>query len=127
MYVVVYWWRVKPGKEAQFREAWRRGTREISRIYGGLGSRLHRAPDGRFVAIAEWPDRDTWQRAYDARMVYEDKEARAMFVDAIAEVPPGNEPVFTLELLDDLLARSGALDEVGKDDGGGSTARGNPP
>jgi len=41
MYVVVYWWRVKPGKEEQFRDAWRRGTREIARIYGGLGSRLH--------------------------------------------------------------------------------------
>ncbi len=112
MYVVVYWWRVKAGKEEQFRDAWRRGTRQIARLYGGLGSRLHRAPDGRFVAIAEWPDRETWQRAYDARMVYEDKEARALFVDAIAETPPGNEPVFTLELLDDLLARSGALDEA---------------
>lgn len=109
MFVAVYWWRVKPGKEDQFREAWRRGTREIARIHGGLGSRLHREVDGRFVAIAEWPDRATWQRAFDARMVYEDKEARAMFVDAIAETPPGNKPVFTMEVSDDLLTRSGGL------------------
>ncbi|MBT0963675.1 antibiotic biosynthesis monooxygenase family protein [Denitromonas iodatirespirans] len=109
MYVVVYWWRVKPGKEAQFREAWRRGTRQIARIYGGLGSRLHQERDGRFVAIAEWPDEATWQRAFDARMVYDDKEARAMFVDAIAETPPDNKPVFTMTVTDDLLSRSGAL------------------
>lgn len=76
MFVVVYWWRVKPGKEGQSRDAWRRGTREIARIYGGLGSRLHREAD--FVAIAEWPE--------------------------------GNKPVFTMELTDDLLARSGRLD-----------------
>lgn len=110
MFVVVYWWRVKPGKEEQFRDAWRRGTREIARIYGGLGSRLHREADGRFVAIAEWPDRETWQRAYAAKMVYEDREARALFVDAIAELPEGNKPVFTMELTDDLLARSGGLE-----------------
>ena len=50
MFVAVYWWRVHPGKEAQFRGAWRRGTEHIGRIYGGLGSRLHREADGRFVA-----------------------------------------------------------------------------
>jgi quinol monooxygenase YgiN len=109
MFVVVYWWRVKPGKEEQFREAWRRGTREIAAIYGGLGSRLHREQDGRFVAIAEWPDHETWQRAFDARMVYPDKDARAMFVDAIAETPPGNRPAFTMEVTDDVLARTGSL------------------
>lgn len=61
------------------------------------------------MAIAEWPDRETWKRAFDARMVYEDKEARANFVDAIAETPPGNKPAFTLEVTDDLLARTGGL------------------
>lgn len=109
MFVVVYWWRVKPGKEDQFREAWRRGTRQIAQIYGGLGSRLHQEQDGRFVAMAEWPDQATWQRAIEAKMVYPDKDARALFVDAIAEVPPGNKPAFTMEVTDDLLASSGGL------------------
>ena len=85
MFVVVYWWRVKAGKEEQFREAWRRGTLEIARIYGSLGSRLHRERDGRFIGVAEWPDRETWQRAADVKMIYDDKEARRMFVDAIAD------------------------------------------
>lgn len=114
MFVVVYWWRVKPGKEAQFRDAWRRGTREIARIYGGWGSRLHREADGRFVAMAEWPDRAAWERAYDAGMVYDDKEARALFVDAVESVPPGNLPVFAMEVTDDLLGLGGSSGASGR-------------
>ena len=70
MFVAVYWWRVHPGKEAQFREAWRRGTVLITRIYGSYGSRLHQDNDGRFVGYAEWPDEATWRKAFEARMVY---------------------------------------------------------
>ena len=66
MFVAVYWWRVHPGKEEQFRAAWRRGTEHITRIYGSHGSRLHRERDGRFVAYAEWPDEASWQRAFDS-------------------------------------------------------------
>ncbi len=107
MFVAVYWWRVHPGKEEQFRAAWRRGTEHITRIYGSHGSRLHRDRDGRFVGYAEWPDEATWQRAFDARMVYDDPETRAAFVDAIAETPPGNKPVFTMHVTDDLLTLRG--------------------
>ena len=103
MFVAVYWWRVHPGKEAQFREAWRRGTAAITRIYASYGSRLHRDQDGRFVGYAVWPDEETWRRAFEARMVYDDPEARAMFVDAVAEMPPGGRPVFAMTITDDLL------------------------
>lgn len=109
MYVVAYAWRVKPGKEEQFRDAWRRGTREIARIYGGLGSRLHRERDGRFIGVAEWPDYATWKRAFDARMVYEDREARALFLDALADDGAAPEPLLGMEVTDDLLERSGGL------------------
>lgn len=111
MFVAVYWWRVHPGKEAQFREAWRRGTAAITRIYGSCGSRLHQDRDGRFVGYAEWPDEAAWQKAFDAKMVYDDPEARAMFVDAIAETPPGNAPVFTMTVTDDLLLRNPNLSD----------------
>jgi quinol monooxygenase YgiN len=106
MFVAVYWWRVKPGKEAQFRAAWRRGTELIRKRYGSLGSRLHQDRDGRFVGYAEWPDEATWQKAFDAKMVYDEPETRAAFVDAIAETPPGNAPVFTMHVTDDLLDRT---------------------
>jgi hypothetical protein len=103
MFVAVYWWRVHPGKEEQFVEAWTRGTDLIREIYGSYGSRLHRDADGRFVGYAEWPDRATWQRAFDRKMVYDDPEIRAAFVDAVAEVPPDADPIFTMEVVSDRL------------------------
>ena len=107
MFVAVYWWRVHPGKEEQFREAWRRGTERITAIYGSHGSRLHRDRDGRFVGYAVWPDEATWQAAFARKMVYDDPEARRMFIDAVAEAPPNGEPVFAMTVTDDLLAGRG--------------------
>jgi heme-degrading monooxygenase HmoA len=103
MFVAAYWWKVHPGKEAQFRAAWRRGTTLIQAKYGSLGSRLHRDDQGRFIGVAEWPDRATWRAAFDARMVYDEPETRAAFVDAIADT--AREPMLLMEVTDDLLGR----------------------
>lgn len=106
MFVAVYWWRVHPGKEEQFCKAWHRGTELITEIYGSYGSRLHRDRDGRFVGYAEWPDEPTWRAAFERKMVYDDPETRAAFIDAIAETPTEAEPIFTMTVVDDLLVRS---------------------
>ncbi|HEY0621730.1 antibiotic biosynthesis monooxygenase family protein [Sphingomonas sp.] len=105
MFVAAYWWKVHPGKEEQFRAAWRRGTALIQAKYGSLGSRLHRDDQGRFIGVAEWPDRSTWQAAFDAKMVYDDPETRAAFIDAIADTAHG--PLLLMEVTDDLLDRAG--------------------
>lgn len=109
MFVAAYWWKVHPGKEDQFRAAWRRGTELIREKYGSFGSRLHRevGPDGavRFIGMAEWPDRETWQRAFDARMVYDDPQTRHAFDDAIADT--AHEPLLLMQVTDDLLDRRG--------------------
>ena len=107
MFVAAYWWEVHPGKEDQFRTAWRHGTELIREKYGSLGSRLHReARDDdriRFIGVAEWPDRESWQRAFDARMVYDDPDTRAALVDAISDW--ADEPLLLMEVTDDLLDR----------------------
>ena len=103
MFVAAYWWTVHPGKEDQFRTAWCRGTALIRAKYGSLGSRLHRDDQGRFIGVAEWPDRATWQAAFDAKMVYDEPETRAAFVDAIADA--AREPMLLMEVTDDLLGR----------------------
>lgn len=103
MFVAAYWWKVHPGKEDQFRAAWRRGTNLIQQKYGSLGSRLHREEDGRFVGVAEWPDKATWQKAFDAKMLYDEPETRQAFVDAILEA--ADEPLLLMEVTDDLLDR----------------------
>ena len=106
MFVAAYRWTVHPGKEEQFRAAWRRGTELIRALYGSLGSRLHRDEEGRFVGVAEWPDRATWQRAIDAKMVYDDSATRAAFVDAVADA--AGEPLLLMDVTDDLLDRTAA-------------------
>lgn len=105
MFVAVYSWQVKPDKEAQFREAWCTGTRAIARIYGCLGSRLHRTREGQFIAIAEWPDEASWQRGMDARMAYDDPPTRARFLDALQDDARGTRLVYAMEVTDDLLQR----------------------
>ena len=111
MFVATYWWEVHPGKEEQFRKAWRRGTELIREHYGSLGSRLHREyrEDGRirFIGVAEWPDRATWQRAFDAGMSYDDAETRAAFVDAISDW--ADDPLLLMEVTDDLLDRADGI------------------
>jgi heme-degrading monooxygenase HmoA len=102
MFVVVYGWRVKPGKENQFREGWRRATEAIVKRYGSYGSRLHRADDGRFVAYAMWPDEAAWQAFFDNKTP-SDPQASALVRDAVAEETPGGEPLFKLNVTDDLL------------------------
>ncbi len=103
MFVAGYWWRVHPGKEDQFRAAWRRGTELITQKYGSFGSRLHRHADGRFIGMAEWPDEASWRSAFSAKMEYDDAAVRAAFVDAIAE--GDHEPFLLMEVTDDLLRR----------------------
>jgi heme-degrading monooxygenase HmoA len=107
MFVASYSWEVHPGKEEQFRAAWRRGTELIRKIYGSYGSRLHRESrdDDRiiYVGVAEWPDRETWQRAFDLKMDYDEPATRLSFVDAIHEYSPG--PLLLMDLTDDLVER----------------------
>jgi hypothetical protein len=63
MFAVIYRWRVAPGKELEFQEAWERLTREFVSHSSSWGSRLHRSSDGVWVAYAQWPSRVGWESA----------------------------------------------------------------
>ena len=63
MVIVLYRWKLKPGGEAIFREGWREMTESIYRTRGSLGSRLHRAEDGTWLAYAQWPSEETWRKS----------------------------------------------------------------
>ena len=99
MFCVIYRWQLKPGREDDFVAAWERLTRAIRNDRGGLGSRLHRADDGLWVAYAQWPDRATWESAQ--RRESANPDAAAAMAETVAE---RDEPLL-LEAVADLLVR----------------------
>lgn len=97
MFVVVYRWRLKSGAEDAFQTAWAKMTEAIFESRGSLGSRLHRAEDGSFVAYAQWPSRAAWEAS--RALGSADPESGARMRDAI-EASLGEDH---LEVLDDRL------------------------
>ncbi|MBB3143073.1 antibiotic biosynthesis monooxygenase family protein [Halomonas organivorans] len=87
-FYVLYRFKVKPGMEGIFKEGWRRMTQAIREQRGGLGSRLHRADDGWWVAYAKWPNRQAWASSQQ-RSESPDRDAAALMAEAIMErLPP---------------------------------------
>ncbi len=99
MFIAVYRWTVKRGREEAFVEAWHRGTVSITRIYGSYGSRMHRAENGDFIGYAQWPDRPAWEVAEKARFRHDDKQAAKIFYEAIES----SDTVLLMDVVDDLL------------------------
>ncbi|HEV2764146.1 MAG TPA: antibiotic biosynthesis monooxygenase [Pyrinomonadaceae bacterium] len=111
MFVALYRWKLKEGCEERFREGWRRRTREIYERCGSLGSRLHRAEDGTWVAYAQWPDRRTWE---DARVVpVLDTEAGTLMRESVET----SYPDIYMEAAEDFLARARFEGREGTEEG----------
>ena len=73
MFIVMFEFVPKTGKEADFLRAWPKVTQGIYLFHGSLGSRLHKDEEGRWIAYAQWPDRATWEQAA-ANIMSEDYE-----------------------------------------------------
>ena len=82
-FVVIYRWKLRAGMERQFQQAWERATPLLMRHRGALGSRLHKAEDGTWVAYAQWPSRQSWEQSRAAAAV--DPEASRQMLEAEAE------------------------------------------
>jgi heme-degrading monooxygenase HmoA len=63
MIAILYRWKLRDGREEEFRAAWREVTHSIRAAHGTLGSRLHKAKDGTWVAYAQWPSVEHRERA----------------------------------------------------------------
>ena len=83
-FVVLYRWKLKPGKERQFIDNWVSGTKALLG-HGSFGSRLHKGPGGIWYAYAQWPDAQTRENAFNAR---EHSVEGQQMVDAIQESFP---------------------------------------
>jgi len=82
-FAVIYRWRLKPGKEVQFIEAWSRITVLYVAHRGGLGSRLHKGPDDIWYAYAQWPSAEARTAAFVGESP--GAEARQHMREAVAE------------------------------------------
>ena len=82
-FAVIYRWRIKAGMEAQFVEAWSRITELYVAQRGGLGSRLHKGPDGIWYGYAQWPSAETRSAAFAGESL--DPVARDRMRAAVAE------------------------------------------
>ena len=98
MFVVIYQWKLKNGREPEFREAWRQATQAIYAKRGSLGSQLMQANDGTYYAVARWPSRDLWLRRS------EPGPADAQASQTMGEMIERSFPPIELEVTDDMLA-----------------------
>jgi heme-degrading monooxygenase HmoA len=84
-FVVLYRWRLQPGREEQFIAAWSRITDLLRRERGSLGSRLHRGSDGLWYGYAQWSSDAARQAAFAIPV---DPEASAQLRDAVEVAYP---------------------------------------
>lgn len=66
MFIVLYRWKIRPGQEDSFTEAWSRISDLLLKERGSLGSRLHRGSDGLWYSYAQWPSPQARRDAFAA-------------------------------------------------------------
>ena len=85
-FVVLYRWRLHPGMEASFIDAWSTITERL-RAAGSLGSRLHRGPDDLWYGYAQWPSDGARRAAFAASPPSEEGERmRAAIAESLPEI-----------------------------------------
>jgi hypothetical protein len=62
MFSIIYSFNIKPDCEEEFITAWKKMTILLYTRENSLGSRLHRVDKTKFVAYAQWPDKETWAK-----------------------------------------------------------------
>ncbi len=62
MFIVLYQFKVKSNREQEFCQAWHAGTIGIYESRGSLGSRLHKSEDGTYIAYAQWPSAEQYEK-----------------------------------------------------------------
>src|SRR5690348_14826874 len=85
-FCAIYRWRLHPGAESAFVEAWSRVTRLLREERGSLGSRLHRGPDGLWYSYTQWPSAEA--KAAGLAQPSVDPEAWRKMREAIMESLP---------------------------------------
>jgi quinol monooxygenase YgiN len=88
-FAVLYRWRIRPELADSFVAAWALITQQLRAQRGGLGSRLHRGPDGVWYAYAQWPSAAAREAAFAGAPIdpAASAEMRAAIIEALPEIP----------------------------------------
>lgn len=76
MYIAIYRWKLKPGREAEFTQNWDEGTVKFRDEHHSLGSRLHLGDDGTYFAYAQWPSKEAYHRKKELSETHRDNLAK---------------------------------------------------
>jgi len=98
MFVAIYSFKVHPGKDDQFINAWKELTELILAFEDSLGSRLHKENEDTYIAYAQWKSREQWENAGD-NLPESSAPIRAEMKAACSEI----ETIHELEMTEDLL------------------------
>lgn len=88
MFTLIYRWRVHPGREQHFVDAWVRMTEIIRVREGSLGSRLHLTQDGLYVAYAQWPSQEAWEASDEVEPTAEAIRLRRTIEECAVRLKP---------------------------------------
>ncbi len=64
MFVVIYRGFVKPDCEQEYLKSWKIIAEYFVKNCGALGSSLHKAEDGMYLAYSKWPDKETRDKSW---------------------------------------------------------------
>lgn len=101
MFCVLYKFTVKPGSDDEFHQHWLDVTEWYYRHAGSLGSRLHRARTGEYIAYAQWASRAEWEKQRDISDADLQTHRQAMRACCRAV-----EVLYELDVTDDWLRRA---------------------
>ncbi len=98
MFSVVYKFEVKPGRKRSFEKSWKDLTHLIYEYAGSLGSRLHQKDEFNYIAYAQWPNKETWERSSN-KLPKKSKEINKLMKESCNSI----QTLYELELVEDLL------------------------
>lgn len=99
MFIALYEFTVKKGKEESFRASWLKTTEGIYKEFGSIGSRLHATgKENVFIGYAQWPSREQWAKV-KGELSPEYSQARRTMNDCIES----SSILYELEVTDDYL------------------------
>lgn len=100
MFSIVYSFDVKPECSVEFITAWKKMTVLLYTREGSLGSRLHKVSDSKYVAYAQWPDKESWQKE-KVNLPKSAKEYQRTMSDCCSSI----KTEYAMEIVEDLLAK----------------------